>query len=85
MGRAEAFIIFAVLLVGAGSFALEGLGPGAVQVIAISVCLLLILLMAIGLFFRVTTKRRAEIEAARRETVTSEPEDSNEALTNSPR
>ena len=58
MGRGEAIILISVVLIGAGAFALEGLDPSTIRVLAITLCSLLILLMTVGLVMRARAKRR---------------------------
>ena len=56
--RAEVIILLSIGLVGAGALALEKADPDAVRIIAISACLLLIALMAVGMVMRARAQKR---------------------------
>ncbi len=55
--KTEVLIIILLVVVAAGAFGLEALGPDGARIVGIAFCLLLVFLMVFGMFVRRYRKR----------------------------
>jgi len=58
--KPELVLLLALLLIAAGAFGIEALGPDGARIVGIAVCLLLLALMAGGMIARYSRGRKTE-------------------------